>query len=103
MKTKDDEIKGLKNKTEKHDNENILKSLKIDNEYYKKKYKGLNKKKFFLIVSEILIGSVGLGVGSGLTLWGLAPIGITCAGSISFLSSFSTLFTNEYFSRLKIR
>ena len=36
-KTKDDEIKDLKYKTEKHDHENILKSLKIDNEYYKKK------------------------------------------------------------------
>ena len=31
-KTKDDEIKNLKNKTEKHDHENILKSLKIDDE-----------------------------------------------------------------------
>ena len=28
--TKDDEIKELKYKTEKHDHENILKSLKID-------------------------------------------------------------------------
>ena len=37
-KTRDDEIKNLKNETENHDHENILKSLKIDNEYYKKKY-----------------------------------------------------------------
>ena len=35
-KTRDDEIKNLKYQTEKHDHENILKSLKIDNEYYKK-------------------------------------------------------------------
>ena len=41
-KTRDDEIKNLKYQTEKHDHENILKSLKIDNEYYKKKYKSLN-------------------------------------------------------------
>ena len=33
IKTKDDEIDELKYKTEKHDHENILKSLKIDNEY----------------------------------------------------------------------
>ena len=33
--TKDDEIKDLKYETEKHDHENILKSLKIDNESYK--------------------------------------------------------------------
>ena len=38
IKTRDDEIKVLKYQTEKHDSENILKSLKIDNEYYEKKY-----------------------------------------------------------------
>ena len=43
-KIRDDEIKNLKYQTEKHDHENLLKSLKIDNEYYKKKYKSLNKK-----------------------------------------------------------
>ena len=42
IKTRDDEIKNLKYQTEKHDHENILKSLKIDTEYYKKKYKSLN-------------------------------------------------------------
>ena len=43
IKTRDDEIKNLKYQTEKHDFENILKSLKSDNEYYKKKYKNLNE------------------------------------------------------------
>ena len=42
--TKDDELKELKDKAEKHDYENILESLKIDNDYYKKKYKSLKKK-----------------------------------------------------------
>ena len=56
-----------------------------------------------MMVSEISLGSVGLGVGSSLTISGLAPVGIVCAGSISFLSSKSTLITNEYFSKLKIR
>ena len=102
IKTRDDEIKNLKYQTEKHDHENILKSLKIDSEYYKKKYRNLNKKKVFVIISEIFIGGVGLGVGSGLTLSGIAPVGITCAGSISFLSSISELITNEYFSKIKI-
>ena len=37
-------LKNLKYQTKKHDHENILMSLKIDNEYYKKKYKNLNKK-----------------------------------------------------------
>ena len=39
IKTRDDEIKYLKYQMEKHDYENILKSHKIDNEFYKKKYK----------------------------------------------------------------
>ena len=56
-----------------------------------------------MIVSEFLIGSVGVGVASGLTVSGLAPVGIMYASSISFLSSISTLITNEYFSKLKIR
>ena len=37
IKTRHDEIKNLKYQTEKHDHGIILKSLKIDNEYYKKK------------------------------------------------------------------
>ena len=56
-----------------------------------------------MIVSEIFIGSVGLSVGSGLTISGLALVGIMCASNISFLSSISTLSTSEYFSKLRIR
>ena len=40
-----------------------------------------------MTVSEILILSVGLGVGSGLTVSGLAPVRIMCASSKSFLFS----------------
>ena len=57
MKTRYDEIKILKYQLEKHDHENIAKSPKIENEYYKKKYKSLNKKKVILVITEILIGS----------------------------------------------
>ena len=39
IKTRDDEIKNPKYQTEKHDHEKLLKSLKIDNEYYEKKKK----------------------------------------------------------------
>ena len=63
IKTTDDEIKILKYQSEKHDVENILKSLEIDNEYYKKKLKNLNKKKVLLIITEILVGA-GSAVGS---------------------------------------
>ena len=37
IKTRDDEIKNLNYQTEKHDHENILISVKSDNESYKKK------------------------------------------------------------------
>ena len=39
IKTRDDEIKNLKYQQEKQDHENILKSLKADNEKCKKIYK----------------------------------------------------------------
>ena len=50
LKTRDDEIKNVKYQTEKHDHENILKCLKIDNEYYKKKYKSFRKRKFYYLI-----------------------------------------------------
>ena len=45
IKTKDDQLEEVQYRQEKYDHENILKSLKIVNEYYKKKYKSLKKKK----------------------------------------------------------
>ena len=45
IKIKDDEIKSSKYQTEKHDHENILKSIKIHNEFSKKKNESLNRKK----------------------------------------------------------
>ena len=36
IKARDDEIRDLKYKTEKHDYENISKSLKVDSDYFKK-------------------------------------------------------------------
>ena len=102
VKTRDDEIKILKYQTEKHDHENILKSLKIDNEYYKKKYKNLNKKKAILIITEILVGA-GSAVGS--STMGLINPGarIIISPSTALLTSFAILITNEYISKLKIR
>ena len=63
IKTRDDESENLKYQTEKHDHENILKSLRIDNEYYKKKYISPNKKQTLLIITEILVGT-GSSIGS---------------------------------------
>ena len=48
IKTRDDKIENLKYQTGKHDHENILKFLKLENDYYKKKDRSLNKKKHFI-------------------------------------------------------
>ena len=102
IKTKDDQLKELQFKTEKHDHENILKSLKNDNESIKKKYKSLNKKKILLIITEILVGS-----GSAITTstMGLInpSVGIVISSSTALLTSIAILITNDYISKLKIR
>ena len=92
--TKDDEIKQLKYKTEKHEHENIFKSLKIDNEYYKKIYKSLNEQKF---INCHWIGSAST-IGSS-TLAILNPsacnIDNIVSGSTALLTSIAILITNE--------
>ena len=101
-KTRDDEIRNLKYQTEKHDQEKILKSLIIDNEFYKKKYKTLNNKKKMLVVTEILIGP-GSAIGSS-TMGLINPgAGIIISSSTALLTSIAILITNEYISKLKIR
>ena len=102
IKTRHDEIKNLKYQTEKHDHENILKSLKSDNESYKKKYKSLNKKKVLLIITEILIGSGSAITSSTFSLINRS-IGIPIASCSALLTSIAILNTNEYISKLKIR
>ena len=47
IKTKDDQFKEVQYRQEKYDHENILKSRKVDDEYYKKKYKNLKKRKYY--------------------------------------------------------
>ena len=102
IKTKDDEIKNLKYKTEKHDFDNILKSLKNDNDSYKKKYKSLNKKKVLLVITEILVGS-GSAIGTSTMSLINPSIGIVLTSSTAFLTSLAILITNEYISKLKLR
>ena len=102
IKTKDEQLKELQYKTKKHDHENILKSLKNDNEYYKKKYKSLNKKKILLIITEILVGS-GSAIGSSAMSLINPGAGIIISSSTALLTSIAILITNEYISKLKIR
>ena len=102
IKTQADEIKNLNYQTERYDHENILKSLKVDNEYYKKKYKNLNKKKVLLIITEMLIGSASAVGSSSMAL--INPgAGIVISSSTALLTSIAILITNEYISKLKIR
>ena len=99
-KTRDDEIKNLKYQTEKHDDEKILKSLKIDNEHYKKKYKSLKKKKILLNITEFLVGS-GSTISTS-TMWIINPsIGLVLTSATALLTSIAILLTNEYLSKLK--
>ena len=102
IKTRDDEIKNLKYQMEKHDLENILKSLKIDNEYYNKKYKSLSKTKVFFILTEKLIGSASTIRSSTMGLINQGA-GIKISVSTALLTSIAVLLTNEYISKLKLR
>ena len=102
IKTRDDEIRNLKYQTEKHDHENILKSLKSDNVYYTKKYKSLNKKKILFIITEFLVGS-GSAIGSSAMSLINPGAGIIISSSTALLTSIAILITNEYISKLKIR
>ena len=102
IKTKDDQLKEVQYRQEKYDHENILKSLKVDNEYYKKKYKNLNKKKVLLIITEILVGA-GSAVGSSSMALINPGAGIVISSSTALLTSIAILITNEYISKLKIR
>ena len=100
-KLRDNENRNLKQQTEKHDHENILKSLKLDNENHKKKYKSLNRRKVFFIMTEILIGS-GSAISTSTMSLINPSIGIVLTSSSALLTSIAILITNEYISTIKI-
>ena len=86
----------------KHDHEDILKSPKIDNKYYRQKYKNLNEKKVFLIITETLLGSGSAKTTSKKSI--INPsVGIVLTSSTALLTSLAISVTNEYISKLKIR
>ena len=102
IKTRDDEIRNLKYQTEKHDHENISKSLKIDTEYYMKNSKSVDKKKVLLNLTEILVGSAS--AVSSSTMSFINPgAGLIISSTTALLTSIAILITNEYISKLKIR
>ena len=79
-----------------------MNSLEIDNEYYKKKYKNLNKKKVLLNITEILVGGWSV-VSSSLMVLINPGAGVVISSSTALLTSIAILITNEYISKLKIR
>ena len=102
IKTKDDQLKELRYRTEKHDFENILKSLKNDNESYKKKYRSLNKNKILMVITEILVGA-GSAIGTSTMSLINPSIGLVLTSSTALLTSLAILITNKYISKLKLR
>ena len=102
IKTKDDEIKELKYETEKHDRENIINSLKNDNEYYKKKNKSLDKKKVVIFITEIMLGLGSTTTTSTRSIFNPSG-GIVITSSSALLTSIAILITNENIEKLKIR
>jgi len=72
-----------------------LKNLKTDKDYFKKKFKSLNKKKIVLILIEILIGSTSAKSSSTLSV--ISPeIAIPIASTSTLLTPLSMLITTEY-------
>ena len=98
FKTRNDESKNLKYQTEKHNHENILKSSKIDNEHYEKKYKNLNEKKILLIITEILVGA-GSTLGKSSMALINPGVGFNSSSSTALLTSNAILITNEHISK----
>ena len=77
-----------------------MKFSQIDNQYYKKKYKGLNKKKVLLTIIKKLIGSVS--AISSCTIAKLnSSVGIIVSSSTTLLKSIA-IFIHEWI-RFKIQ
>ena len=66
-----------------------------------KKYKSLNKKKFLLVITEILIGSAST-KNSGTNVKLNPNAGGIISFSTALLTSMAILITNEYISKLKM-
>ena len=99
--TKDHKIKEWKNIKEEHDLEKILKSLKIDDDYYKKKYEKLKINELLLTIREVVNGSVPTKGPSTIAILDPSAV-ILILGSKTLLKSIAILVMNECLSNLKI-
>ena len=93
-------MKELPYKTDKRDLENVLKSLDIDNEYYRRKHKSLNKKEVLFIITEVFMGSAS--TINSCTLAILYPsVGVILWSFAALLTCISVLITKEHVLKLK--
>ena len=100
IKTKDDEIKELKHRPEKHVYVWISTSMRTDNDCYKKKNISLNRKKLLLNITETLIGSSSRKT-STLTI--INPSAdLILSSSSALITSITNLITIEYLSKLNV-
>ena len=88
--------------TEKHNYDKILKSLKVDNDSQRKKYKSLNKKKVLLIITEILIRGGSTTTSSSLSIF-IPSTGIVILSNTALITGIAILRANKHISKLKIR
>ena len=85
----------MKFETEQNDQEKVLKSFEIDNEFYRKKYKNLNEKNVLLIITENLIGS-GSAIGTSTKSLPNPSTGVVLNSPTADLTSMPISITNEY-------
>ena len=92
--TKEDEIEKTRWNSEQHDDGNILKCLEIANDYYKKKYKALNRKKILSIILERLIESASKKRSSTLAIL-IPSADFILSSRTALLTSLAELSMNE--------
>ena len=102
IKRRDDDVNNLHHQSERHDYENLLKSPKNYNEYYKRNKQIWKKKKVSIIITEILVGSASAISSSTMGLTN-PNAGKIISSSTALFTSIAILITNEHISKIKIK
>ena len=103
IRTKDDEMKTIKHKTEIVITKMFYNHLRLIRIIIIKIFSNDLKKTIYITILEILVGVSGRIVGTSLSITGVGTsIGVPIAGCSSFLASVATLILNEFFSKLKL-
>ena len=100
IKSTDDEIRDLTYKTEKLDNEKVMKSPYIDNDFQKKEVISLNRKKRWLKIFGIFLRS-GSAISTSTMSLINPSIDLVLTSSTALLTYIAILITNDYISKIK--